>query len=137
MSRHEATLKWAETGALFLGLTVLAACAETGGMGLGTGVPRDAATAPAKPKRTGPAPTEAALMGKQGSDIENLLGAPTLLRREDGAQVWQYAGERCVLLLYLYQQTDSAYRVSYLEARPRPGGASDVAACLSATYFTS
>ncbi len=75
-------------------------------------------------------------MGKDAATIENLLGAPTLLREETGAQIWQYANVHCVLLLYLYEDGGQLYRVAHLEARIQGALNDNVDVCLAATYNT-
>ena len=72
-------------------------------------------------------------MGKGAGEVESLLGQPSLLREEQGAQVWQYASTGCVLLLYLYADELNAFHVTHMEARGRGDGPSDVAGCLAAT----
>jgi hypothetical protein len=135
MIGYDAVLKWAVLSTMLAALTVLASCAETGPLALAPGAPERAQ--PPRPARTGPPPTEASLIGKAGSDVQGVLGAPALLRQEMGAQVWQYASARCVLLIYLYEEADSSYRVTHVEARPKPGGVSGVDSCLADTYATS
>jgi len=137
MLGYDAVLKWAILGAMLSALTVLAACAQNGAIGLPSSAGESEAAIEARPPRDGAPPTQASLIGKVPADIEGLLGEPTLLRQELGAQVWQYAGRRCVLLLYLYEEADKSYHVAHMEARPRPGGFGDVNACLAATYATS
>jgi hypothetical protein len=93
----------------------------------------------------------ASLMGLVRDQIVALLGTPSLVRRDAPAEVWQYAGEKCVLDLYLYEGGDgaesggpksgrastragggaNAYRVTYLEARGLGGGAVSEQSCLN------
>jgi hypothetical protein len=72
-----------------------------------------AATAPA----AGRAPE---LIGLTRAELARLLGAPTLLRREPPAEVWQYAGAACVLHVFIYQEPGGG-RVTYYEAAQRSG----------------
>ncbi len=138
LDSYDALLKWAVLSTILAGLSVLAACAESSLFSFsGLNTPNKPAEVAGRTTRTGAAPDEEALLGKAGSEVAGLLGEPTLLRQEMGAQVWQYAGSRCVLLLYLYEGEDKAYRVTHVEARPRPGGLSNVDACVAATYRTS
>ncbi len=51
------------------------------------------------------------------------LGKPALIRRESGAEVWQYRAENCVLDVFLY---GSQRTVEHVDLRDR-GGASDTA----------
>ncbi len=60
------------------------------------------------------------LIGLTRADVSRLLGAPTLLRREPPAEVWQYAGAVCVLHVFIYQEQDDS-RVAYYEAAQRGG----------------
>lgn len=91
----------------------------------------------------------ASLMGLARDQVMALLGAPSLVRRDAPAEVWQYAGETCVLDLYLYEGGEGAesggpdsgrastraeasvYRVTYLEARGLGGGAVSERSCLN------
>lgn len=64
----------------------------------------------------------ALLMDLDGAALEALLGAPSFSRRETGVEVWQYAGEACVLDVYLYDDgPDTPYRVTYYEVRGDSG----------------
>jgi hypothetical protein len=60
------------------------------------------------------------LIGLTRADVARLLGAPTLLRREPPAEVWQYAGGACVLHVFIYQEVGGS-RVAYYEAAQRSG----------------
>ena len=60
------------------------------------------------------------LIGLTRADVSRLLGAPTLLRREPPAEVWQYASAACVLHVFIYQERDDS-RVAYYEAAQRGG----------------
>jgi len=113
-------------GAIILGAAPLAACAPTGapyGPGLAATSPSplryQAARAPEAPKaQLAPDPDQ--LIGLDTSQVEKLLGAANLRRREPPAQVWQYEDKQCVLHLFLYEK-EGDYRVEYYEARD-PGG---------------
>ncbi|MFO1186910.1 MAG: hypothetical protein U1E87_05350 [Alphaproteobacteria bacterium] len=78
----------------------------------------------------GPAPET--LIGSDEAGIVKLVGAPGLVRREKGVDVWQYTDEICTLLLYFYDK-EGARQLTYLEALPKtPGGAGVTqASCLS------
>ena len=85
----------------------------------GTGL-TPAASVPTQKQLSGVnAPPTQSLIGKAGSDLVALLGRPALVHKERGAEVWQYAGNACVMLFYLYDDTAGARRVSYLEAVPQ------------------
>lgn len=62
------------------------------------------------------------LIGSRRSDLRARLGTPALLRREPPAEFWQFAGDGCVLHVYLYE-TDSSerYEVTHVELLPRGG----------------
>ena len=70
------------------------------------------------------------LLGKDPGEVEELLGAPELVRRESPAQVWQYRGASCVLDVVLYEEAGGE-RVTYVEARDRNGGQTEARACLN------
>ncbi len=74
------------------------------------------------------------LMGLDASALRARLGAPSFLRRDNPAQLWRYAGQGCLLELYLYRSgpTDT-YVVRHVAARPSPAGAAAVSArgCLA------
>jgi hypothetical protein len=79
----------------------------------------------------GPAPET--LTGSDQTAILKLVGPPGLIHRERSAEVWQYAEESCVLLLYFYDK-DGTKTLTYFEAMAKtatdPEGVSP-AACLS------
>lgn len=60
------------------------------------------------------------LVGLSREQVASLLGAPTLLRREAPAEVWQYVGAACVLHVFLYQE-HGAVRVAHYESAVRGG----------------
>lgn len=57
------------------------------------------------------------LMGLGRDQVDALLGAPDLVRREPPAEIRQYSAERCVFDVFLYDDGGGGYRVTYLEAR--------------------
>lgn len=59
------------------------------------------------------------LVGHSAAQVEALLGAPDLARREEPAEMWQYAGERCVLNLFLYPREGGRRTVDHAELRSR------------------
>ena len=71
-------------------------------------------------------------MGQTPQGLRGLMGAPTLLRRDHDAEVWQYAGKSCVLFAYLYPNAKGALEVTYLDARRKTSGGMPVADCLTA-----
>lgn len=56
------------------------------------------------------------LTGLTEAQVEQLLGPPLAVRRDDPAESWQYATNDCVLDLFFYEQT-GAWRVVHMEAR--------------------
>ncbi|WP_120498056.1 hypothetical protein [Kiloniella sp. EL199] len=52
------------------------------------------------------------LLGIDTATLEGLLGAPSLIRKESPAEIWQYNAKNCVLDLVLYDAV-----TSYVEAR--------------------
>jgi hypothetical protein len=70
------------------------------------------------------------LIGLDGSQVSVLLGRPTLKRRDPPAEIWQYAGRDCVLMLFLYDQPKGGKtQVDHVELRPRSNEARAVDAC--------
>ncbi len=65
------------------------------------------------------APTAGAsdiLLGLKQQELVSLVGAPSLKRRENKAQLWQYAHDRCVLQVFLFDDS-GLDRVTHVEAR--------------------
>jgi len=82
-------------------------------------------TAMLAPPRLGPDP--ARLAGMVPAQLTDLLGQPTLRRRERAAEVWMYSSRLCTLHLFLYPGADgSALGVKHYEMR-RPNSATPVA----------
>lgn len=105
-------------------LLVIAACAP-------------AATPPPAPLPTPrelPSPEPLGLtrvLGHGASDVQALLGAPTLDRTEGKGRQLQFARGPCVLDLFLYPPTPAREpEVKYVAARRRDGGPLDAASCL-------
>ena len=69
------------------------------------------------------------LVGLAGAEVTATLGEPELRRVEHPAEVWQYRTDRCVLDLYLYDESGRR-QVVYVESRPRDGGSIDAASCV-------
>ena len=107
--------------ALAAACIVLAACAAPGGTAARApgGMPDGAEAAPriASPDQ---------IVGLSDGEVAGLFGTPSLLRREEAAQVWQYAASDCVLLVFLYDQGPGEAHGRHAEAR-----AGTPAACLS------
>ena len=89
------------------------------------------ASLPAAGARPNAAPTVLALdrlKGLSARELAAALGDPTLLSRDGPAQIWQYAGQGCVLQVFLYQERDS-FRVRYAELRIDDAAATLAPAC--------
>ncbi len=71
------------------------------------------------------------LFGAPAPSVSGWLGAPTLLRREPPAEIWQYAGPACTLHLYLYREADGTRRVAHVESVDRRGAGLTNADCLA------
>jgi hypothetical protein len=98
-------------------LTMLAACAS-----LERGPPPKPETQPYVPQNI---PPSKSFIGKGEGDLVQLLGNPSLVRREKGVEVFQYAPGTCTLLFYLYKDAVGVRRVTYLEAVPAGANVSD------------
>jgi hypothetical protein len=125
---------------LRLSLVLLTAIALTGCASAGSEPAPPQVTAPvetpqAKAVPRKPSAIRAAsadeLMGKTGPALRTLMGPPSLLRRDHGAEVWQYVGESCVLFAYLYPNAKGVAQVTFLDARRKTAGAVPVAACFA------
>jgi hypothetical protein len=63
----------------------------------------------------------------------DLLGAPSYVREDRPARIWQYRGESCTLDVFLYSEGEGApYRVTYYDLRERGAAPADHADCLAA-----
>lgn len=87
-----------------------------------TPVPAPEAAEPAPPPP--PPPPEFSLrpfIAALPERVEERFGAPGLVRREAGAEVWQYVKGPCVLLFFIYEDPAAGRRVAHAEARSSPG----------------
>lgn len=80
-----------------------------------------------------PVPPDAALLiGLDPAALEALLGAPALVRREAGVQLFQYRAAPCVLDIALYSPSpDQPFRARHIEARDREGEEINSRDCLA------
>lgn len=124
--------------AALLALLILNGCASVLGDGTAPRAPDAAVLPPSDTAARAPVLTQHVraahpeeLMGKDPQTLRSLMGAPTLLRKDHGAEVWQYAGKSCVLFVYLYPNKAGALDVSYLDARSKTSGAAVVQDCLT------
>ncbi len=62
-----------------------------------------------------------ALKGRKAESVAAILGDPDLTRRDAPAEMWQYAGDTCVLTVILYQKSDGM-TVEHVETRDRSKG---------------
>lgn len=114
---------------LLLAAALLSACAG----GPDNPPPQAAAQKPAaQPASNIRAAAPEELMGKTPKALHALMGPPSFLRRDHDAEVWQYAGQSCVLFAYLYPDGRGVPAVSYLDARSKNSGAVPVPDCLQA-----
>ena len=58
-------------------------------------------------------------VGRSAAEIDALMGTPDFARREDPAELWQYASTRCVLNLFLYSRGDGQQMIEHAELRSR------------------
>lgn len=58
-----------------------------------------------------------AIVGLNALEIAELFGSPTLLRREQPAEIWQYQTSNCVLDVFFYPNKHAAPAVTYFETR--------------------
>lgn len=63
-----------------------------------------------------PAANPDELLGLSGDEVTVKLGRPALIRREGGAEIWQYRRTDCVLDLFMY---GSAKQVEHVDLRDR------------------
>jgi len=108
--------------ALVVALLALAACAPAPLPPVASRAPAVMDLVPSAPKGPARANTPGELVGLSGVEVAGLLGAPSLTRHDDPAEVWQYADGGCVLLVFLYGQAGGAGRVSHAETRGAGAG---------------
>lgn len=70
------------------------------------------------------------LMGLDREDLGALLGVPSLVRRENPAEIWQYEAKGCIFDVFLYDEA-GRYQVSYLEARDDQARKTEARPCLN------
>ena len=84
-------------------------------------------TTPPEPEINAPAAAD--VIGWNTATINETFGNAGLVRRDLGAEIWQYRTRDCVLLLFLYPRADASgtsLRVDHLHVSGNP----DSAACL-------
>jgi hypothetical protein len=101
--------------------TVLGACSAPSARTSANRLPASGATAP-----LGGAQTElvraTSLVGLTADEVRNRLGAPDVQRRENAAQLWQYADSGCVLLVFLYGGSAAGEQVAHVDEVATPKG---------------
>lgn len=70
-----------------------------------------------------------ALMGMTPEALTELLGEPSVVRREAPAQIWQYRQAACVFDIFLYEEADRL-TVAYVESRDHQARKLPVESCL-------
>ncbi|MCK5777498.1 MAG: hypothetical protein KAH11_01830 [Rhodospirillales bacterium] len=64
------------------------------------------------------APKAAEVIGWDTAALNETFGPASLVRRDLGAEIWQYRTDECVLFLFLYPAgTEGALKVEHLDAR--------------------
>ena len=75
--------------------------------------------------------------GVSAKATREAMGAPSLIRHEPPAEVWQYRSEACVLDIYFYDSTRNP-RADYAELRDRGNDDSlDTSTCLATFHVAS
>ena len=142
---YEVLTKWVGITCLFAVLSLLTACADQDlfGTSFASRQPTQQETSEEKPTSVyKPSEKEASLpplripkgmIGMSASDVKSLMGEPNLLRKDLDAQMWQYADQDCVLLLYLYLDVGAVYRVKHMEVRTKKNSSVNAGQCSSLT----
>ena len=114
----------------------LAACTSTTSPPASLQTSQSASAESGAAPQAGGAPTTPAgdLLGLDEAALKRWFGAPSLIRRDYPAEVWQYRAKACVLELYLYPADD---HMAVTHAEARAGGAQStgdagLGPCLSA-----
>ena len=77
-------------------------------------------------------PAPETLIGKDAAAIKSLIGAPSLVRRDGPAEIWQYVGAGCTANLFLYQSgSDQPFTLDHIDALGINGARMDTAACFA------
>jgi hypothetical protein len=62
------------------------------------------------------------LVGLTADEVRNRFGMPDVQRRENTAELWQYADAGCVLLVYLYGSSAAGEQVAHVDEVATPRG---------------
>ena len=73
------------------------------------------------------------ILGAAPDEVDALLGAPTLTRREGDGEYRRYALQDCTLIVILYPDETGAIRATHVDAAAQTSGAEkpDLGACLA------
>lgn len=85
-------------------------------------------TAPAGPEQQRIDPSE--LVGLKAGVIQAKFGAPTLLRRDGPAQIWQYRSSGCIVDVFFYRTPAQDDEVTYVDLRGPKAEAGQGPVCL-------
>ena len=79
------------------------------------------------------------LLGMGSLSVSDLLGIPSLLRKETPAEVWQYVSEDCILNIYMYEDAISpeGFEVTYYEFNQVPEKKNSDEICFSKKVIKS
>lgn len=56
------------------------------------------------------------LIGMKETDVEDVLGNPSFVRKDKGVEIWQYKANGCILDLFLYKE-GAIFSVDHTELR--------------------
>jgi hypothetical protein len=71
------------------------------------------------------------LIGSSAQELRSSFGAPSFVRKENGAEMWRYDGTDCRAFFFLYPQGDSRI-VRHVETVPQGRETAADATCLVA-----
>lgn len=78
-----------------------------------------------------PPPEPSRLNGLNPRDVMDLMGEPTLMRRDGPVQIMLFENHDCVLeVVFMEPDPDSHFAAKHITARDLDGNASDIQACL-------
>ena len=91
-------------------------------------------TSKSKPARVQPAAPvvsndPASFIGLGDEDLSRTLGQPMQVRKDEPAEIWQYAGANCVVDFYLYADA-RGLAVAYIEARDQAAEVTPAERCV-------
>jgi len=100
---------------------------ETAALTAPSNAPADTPGKVPEPEINAPSPED--VIGWSTDALNTAFGRASLVRRDLGAEIWQYRTEQCVLLVFLYPEKSSdgaPLQVEHLDV----GGGKDTVACL-------